>query len=211
MTALYVILIILAVIMIIIYIPVDCAIDVSCNNTGNRGSITVRYAFLKIRIFPTEKKIEKAAEETEKDAEKEIPPKDKKDVVGVIRFAKTVYDELRADIINILKQFFKHTLRIKELNISSKFGLGNPMYTGIAYGNACSAVYGAVSLVDRHMTLDKWNVSLDADFDNACLSAGLYCKIRTRIAFALKLGIMAAILLLRIYLINRRIKKNGCE
>lgn len=209
MAALYVILIILAVIMIIIYIPVDCVIDISYNNTENRGSITLRYAFLKITIFPAEKKIEKAAEETEKEAEKEIPPKDKKDIAGIISFSKTVYGELRADIINILKQFFKRTLRIKELNISSKFGLGNPMYTGIAYGNVCSAVYGTVSFVDRHMTLDKWNVSLDADFDNACLSAGLYCKIRTRIAFALKLGVMAAILLLRIQIINRRIKKNG--
>ncbi|MBQ8300885.1 MAG: DUF2953 domain-containing protein [Clostridia bacterium] len=83
------------------------------------------------------------------------------------------------------------------------------MYTGIVTGTVNAAVYNAVSLIDRKMKLDKWNVSLDSDFDNACLSAGLYCKIRTRIAYVLKIGLMAAIILLKILRINRRIKKNG--
>ena len=205
MIALYIILIILAVIMLIMFIPVDCVIDISYNDDENRGNIIVRYAFLKIKILPSEPKEEK--EEPTEEAEEK--PKKEKDIKATINLVKTVYTELKDEIFKVIGHFFKRTIRIKELNISSKFGTGDPMYTGIVTGTVNAAVYNAVSLIDRKMKLDKWNVSLDSDFDNACLSAGLYCKIRTRIAYVLKIGLMAAIILLKILRINRRIKKNG--
>lgn len=205
MIALYIILIILAVIMLIMFIPVDCVIDISYNDDENRGNIIVKYAFFKIKILPSEPKEEKE-EPTEETEEK---PKKERDIKAVINLVKTVYTELKDEIFGLIGHFFKRTIRIKELNISAKFGTGDPMYTGIVTGTVNAAVYNAVSLIDRKMKLDKWNVSLDSDFDNACLSAGLYCKIRTRIAYVLKLGLMAAIILLKILIINRRIKKNG--
>lgn len=205
MIALYIILIILAVIMLIMFIPVDCVIDISYNDDENRGNIIVKYAFFKMKILPSEPKEEKE-EPTEETEEK---PKKERDIKAVINLVKTVYTELKDEIFGLIGHFFKRTIRIKELNISAKFGTGDPMYTGIVTGTVNAAVYNAVSLIDRKMKLDRWNVSLDSDFDNACLSAGLYCKIRTRIAYVLKLGLMAAIILLKILRINRRIKKNG--
>ena len=206
MIALYIILIILAVIMLIMFIPVDCVIDISYNDDENRGNIIVKYAFVKIKILPSEPKEEKEEDVVEETEEK---PKKEKDIKAVINLVKTVYTELKDEIYKVIGHYFKRTIRIKELNISSKFGTGDPMYTGIVTGTVNAAVYNAVSLIDRKMKLDKWNVSLDSDFDNACLSAGLYCKIRTRIAYVLKIGLMAAIILLKILRINRRIKKNG--
>lgn len=204
MTALYIALIVLAVIMLILLIPIDCVIEFSYNNNENNGSIIVKYLFLKFKILPAEKEIEEAAEK----AEEEEPPKDR-NVVGTIKLIKTVYSELKRDISRIVNHLFEHTIRIKELNISSKFGLGEPMYTGIALGSANALVYNLVSAADRHTQLDKWNVSIDADFDNVCLAAGVYIKIRTRILFVLRLGLMAAVLLLKIQRISRRMKNNG--
>ncbi|MGN0107156.1 MAG: DUF2953 domain-containing protein, partial [Hominilimicola sp.] len=172
----------------------------------NRGSIIVKYLFLKFKILPADKKVKKAENDIEKRTK---PTAEKKNTIGLIQLVKAVYTELKEDIFRITGHFFKRTIRIKELNISSKFGTGDPMYTGIAAGGVNAAVYNGVSFIDRHMTLDKWNVSLDADFDNACFAAGIYMKIRTRILFALKLGMMAAVLLLKIQRINRRINKNG--
>ncbi len=206
MIALYIILIILAVIMLIMFIPVDCVIDISYNDDENRGNIIVRYAFLKIKILPSEPKEEKDEEPSEEEEEK---PKKEKDIKATINLVKTIYTELKDEIFGLIGHLLSRTIRIKELNISSKFGTGDPMYTGIVTGTVNAAVYNTVSLIDRKMKLDKWNVSLDADFDNACLSAGLYCKIRTRIAYVLKVGLMAVVLLLKILRINRRIKKNG--
>ena len=39
-----------------------------------------------------------------------------------------------------------HAIKIKELNVSSKFGMGNPMYTGIATGAVNAGVYNACLL-----------------------------------------------------------------
>lgn len=203
MTALYIVLIIMAVIMLIIFIPVDCVIDLSYNNEENRGNIILKYAFLKFTILPPKPKEEKEAEEEVKEAEND------RDIKGITAFAKAVYTEQKDNTIKVIKHLLKRTIRIKELNISSKFGTGNPMYTGIVSGTVNTAVYNAVSYIDRNMKLDKWNVSLDSDFDNACLSAGLYMKVRTRIAYVIKIGIMIFILLLKIQKINRRINENG--
>lgn len=205
MTAFYIIISIIAVIVLILLIPVDCVIDFSYNDDENRGAVIIKYLFLKFALFPTEKQAEKAV----KDVEKEEPSEDKKDIWGLIKFGKTVYSELKQDILKIVKHFFQNTIRVKELNISADFGTGDPMYTGIVAGTVNAAVYNAVSLMDRHMKLDKWKVTLTPDFDNACISAGIYLKIRTRIASVIWLGIMAALLLMRIQKINRRINENG--
>ena len=205
MTALYIVLIVLAVIMLIFLIPADFIIEFSYNNEGNKGSVIVKYLFLKFKILPAEEKVKKE----EKEMEEEEPSGKGKNTSGLINLVREVYRELKQDIFHVAGHFFRRTIRIKELNISAQFGTGDPMYTGIATGAVNAAVYNSVSFIDRHMTLDNWNVSLDADFDNACFAAGIYMKIRTRILYALKLGMMAAVLLLKIQRINRRIKKNG--
>ncbi len=205
MTAFYIIISLMAVIMLILLIPADCIIDFSYNNEENRGSIIIKYLFFKFKLFPTAQKAEEAEEEVE---EKELP-EDKKDIWGLIKFARTVYHEFKQDIYVIVRSFFKNTIRVKELNISAHFGTGDPMYTGIAAGAVNAAVYNAVAAADRHMVLDRWKVSLEPDFDNACICAGIYMKIRISIISAVSLGIRAAVLFMRIQKMDRRIKENG--
>lgn len=209
MTALYVILIIVAVIMLILLIPVDCIVDISINDDGNKSSITVKYGFIKIKLLPNEKKVKPEKEPKKETGEAEEVQKEKNDIGAILTLLKTIYNELSERIFGFIDHFFRHTLRIKELNISAVFGLGDPMYTGIVTGGAYSVVYAVLSGIDNHTRLDKWHVSLEPDFENKCLSAGVYCKIRTRILYVLKLGMMAAVLLLKIIRINRRLKKNG--
>lgn len=200
MIAVYIILIITAVIMLIMLIPADLIIHVSYNDSKMRNAVNIRYAFLKFKIIPADKK-----EKTDKPKE-EAPQKAD---IPVIKLIKAVYAEIKGDIKKLGGYLIKRALRIKELNISAKFGVGDPMYTGILSGSVNAVVYNAVAFLDRHMTLDKWNVSLDADFDRACLDAGVYIKIRTRILYAVRLGIMAVPVLRKIQKINRRIKKDG--
>lgn len=210
MTAVYVILTVLAVIMLIMLIPADLTIRLSYNDKSFDNAIGIQYAFIKIKLYPADKEREKTKKEKKVKNEKEKDNKKKNSGgASVIRLAREAYRELKDDIKKLGGYFFKRVIRIKELNISAKFGTGSPMYTGIASGTAHSAVYNAVAFIDRHMTLDKWKVSFDADFDNACLDAGIYIKIRTRILFALRLGAMAGLLLLKLQKINRRLKQDG--
>lgn len=199
MIAVYIILIIIAVIMLLMLIPVDLVIHISYNGSKMRNAINVRYAFIKFKIYPSDKK--------KKTDKKEDKPKG--DGLPVMKLIKAVYTELKEDIKKLAGYIIKRALRIKELNISAKFGIGDPMYTGILSGTVNAVVYNAVAFLDRHMTLDKWNVSLDADFDNACLDAGVYIKIRTRILYAVRLGIMAIPVLRKLQKINRRIREDG--
>lgn len=51
MTALYIILAVVAVIMLLLLIPADCILEFSYNNKENNGSVIIKYAFLKFKIF----------------------------------------------------------------------------------------------------------------------------------------------------------------
>lgn len=199
MIAVYIILIIIAVIMLLMLISADLIICISYNNSKMMNDINIRYAFLKFKISPSDGK---------KSAEKKEDKPDSNDM-PVMKLIKSVYTELKDDIKKLGGYIIKRAVRIKELNISAKFGVGDPMYTGILSGTVNAAVYNAVAFLDRHMTLDKWNVLLDADFDNVCLDAGVYIKIRTRILYAVRLGIMAIPVLRKLKKINRRIKEDG--
>lgn len=143
---------------------------------------------------------------------KKRPTKKKRKKNGYFRdnnAHKEVYKQLKKDILNLLDYIICHAIKIKELNVSSKFGTGNPMYTGIATGAVNAGVYNAVGWIDRRMKLEKWDVSLDADFNNACLDVGVYCKLRTNCLYVLTIGFKTVKVVLKIQKINRRIKENG--
>ena len=64
MTALYIILAVVAVIMLLLLIPADCILEFSYNNKENNGSVIIKYAFLKFKLKtkkkrPTKKKRKK--------------------------------------------------------------------------------------------------------------------------------------------------------
>ena len=176
MTALYIILAVVAVIMLLLLIPADCILEFSYNNKENNGSVIIKYAFLKFKIFPNDKveeEVENEEETTDKGEKKE-----KSDILGIITLIKEVYKQLKKDILN-------------------------------ATGAVNAGVYNAVGWIDRRMKLEKWDVSLDADFNNACLDMGIYCKLRTNCLYVLTIGFKTVKVVLKIQKINRRIKENG--
>ena len=218
MTALYIILIVLAVIALIIYIPIDVAFSASYYENKNKIRLGIQYFLIKLQIIPKEKKKpqipkKKKPDEEETEEKEEKPKKEKKKqpLSVTLEFAKEVIDECMGDIINLIKHLFTHTLQTKKFLIKGKFGTGNPMYTGIAYGGASAAVYNLVSFIDRHSKLYEWSVDLQPDFNAAGAEGETEIIIRTRIAYILKLAGMAGIIGIKILLINRRVKKNAGE
>ena len=74
MTALYIILAVVAVIMLLLLIPADCILEFSYNNKENNGSVIIKYVFLKFKIFPNDKveeEVENEEETTDKEEKKE--------------------------------------------------------------------------------------------------------------------------------------------
>lgn len=129
MTALYIILAVVAVIMLLLLIPADCILEFSYNNKENNGSVIIKYVFLKFKIFPNDK-VEEEVENEEETTDKE-EKQEKSDILGIITLIKEVYKQLKKDILNLLDYIICHAIKIKELNVSSKFGTGKSN----VYGN----------------------------------------------------------------------------
>lgn len=210
MTALYVLLIVAAVIALIIFIPVDVVFSVSYLEKKSDIRLTLKYFPVRIKILPQDKKDGEEKKKPDKPKEKkEKKEKEKKPLSKKIELARTVFDETKQDIVNLIHHLFMHTLMVKKFYITAKIGTGNPMFTGIAYGGANAFIYGLLAFIDHHTKLDKWNVELDTDFDSFVIDAKADLIVRTRIAYVISLGFKAALLLLKILRINRRINKNG--
>ncbi|MBQ2669637.1 MAG: DUF2953 domain-containing protein [Clostridia bacterium] len=212
MTALYIILIIVAVIALIIFIPIDISFAISYIEKNTDIKLTVSYFPIYLTILQAKKKEEKPEDdkkEKKPKKEKEKKEKEKQPLSKTIEFAKAVLEETLDDILGLIRHFFAKTLRVRQFLISAKIGTGDPMYTGIAYGAANAFIYELLGFIDHHTKLDKWNVQLDTDFDSFVIDADTSVIVRTRIAYILKLGFMAALILIKILKINRRIKKNG--
>ncbi|MBQ3461940.1 MAG: DUF2953 domain-containing protein [Clostridia bacterium] len=209
MTALYIILIIVAVIALIIFIPIDISFAISYIEKNTDIKLTVSYFPIKLKILPAKKKEEKPEDDKKEKKPKKEKDKEKQPLSKTIEFAKAVLEETLDDILGLIRHFFAKTLRVRQFLISAKIGTGDPMYTGIAYGAANAFIYELLGFIDHHTKLDKWNVQLDTDFDSFVIDADASVIVRTRIAYILKLGFMAALILIKILKINRRIKKNG--
>ena len=72
MTALYIILAVVAVIMLLLLIPADCILEFSYNNKENNGSVIIKYAFLKFKIFSNDKVEEEVENDRQKRKERKI-------------------------------------------------------------------------------------------------------------------------------------------
>ena len=213
MTALYIIIAIAAVIALIIFIPIDAAFSVSYVEKNADVRLTVKYFPIKLHILPAKvkKEAERAAEDTENVAKKEEDEikKKKRPVSATIQLARAVIDETWEDIKRLIHDVFAHMLAVNKFFVNVKIGTGDPMYTGIAYGAANTFIYGLLALIENHSKLGEWDVDISADFDGFVIEGSADIVIRTRIASILAIGFKAAIILLKILRINRRLKKNG--
>lgn len=198
MTGFYIAMIIIAIIGLIIILPITAVISFSVNSDENE--ITIRYLFFKLKILPAGEKKDKPKEDKE---EEEKPKKDSKGIVSSVWISRS---EIKWGVSKLLYYVIHNAIIVKELNISARFGFDNPMNTGLASGALNAVVYNIIGLLDRHARLKKWSVDLKPDFDETCIMAGVYCKLRTRIAHIFPL---AAILLITFIKIKIKTKEGN--
>lgn len=201
MIAVYVILIIAAVIMLLSLIPINVIADFAYNSDNN--TLYLKFLFIKVRLYPA---VEKAVTEYEKKPEK--VDKETLDIAETLKRAKSAYAVLKKDIWQLVNYILTRALSIKELNISAVLGTGDPMYTGILYGAANAAVYGALGAADAKMKIKKYHVDIKSDFDNARLAAGIYAVIYTRFVHLYYAAAKAIIIFMKIKKTLREVEEN---
>ena len=202
MIALYIILIILAILLILSLLPARCIFLINSNGS----SIDIKYAFFKFHLYPSSKTGRGVVKDEEKKTSKDTKKTsdDKKNQFDIL---KSMLGDIIKYAKKIIKYIFHNAITIEKLNISAHIGTGDPADTGIICGSAYASVYGALGFLSKHTKLKEHSVDVFPDFDNTVLSGGLYAILRTRIAHILILLTMVLKLTGKYKTISRRINK----
>lgn len=190
MTALYVILGIIAFFIILLSIRLCVTVHYE-----DDVELSVKWLFLNINILPKKEKKEKKKKDAKPKKEKKPQqeseiikePKKKKQDNMFVRFYKnrgvSGVVQLLKDTAKAVGGMFKRIGRafvFDELFISLTVGAGDSAETAIKYGKTCSAAFPAMGLIVSSMRVKKYSIEINPDFINGSNSAKLHTKISVR-------------------------------
>ena len=191
MTALYVILGIIAFFVIILSVKVKVTVHYE-----DDIALSVGWLFLKFNILPQKGKAEKPKKEKKKKEKKEKPkdesevvpePKKKKQDNMFVRFYRnrgvSGVVQLLKDAANAIGGMFGRIGRaflFEELFISLTVGAGDSAETAIKYGKVCAGAFPAMGLLVNKMRIRKYNLEINPDFIYGKTEARLHTKISFR-------------------------------
>lgn len=138
----------------------------------------VQYLFLKIKLFPNEKKSEKPRKEKkEKNKEsvkekkpKSDKPKEKGDNIFLTFYNNQGFEgviQLIADALNAVGGLFGGIFRhfvFRELYLEMKVAGSDAAETAIKYGKISSAVFPAMGLICSKAKVKKYDIDISPDF-----------------------------------------------
>ena len=217
MTALIIILSILAVIAILLFFSVNLYIDYK----EDEFKVWVRYLFIKIPVYPRKKKKQRSnkaePKKLEKTETKDKQPKEKKENF----FTSTIKEdgigaiiEILSKIIEIVKDFSSSTLKhlkVKKLKLNVISAGEDAADTALNFGYACSVIYPALGALSGLISFLKIpDVNITVDYDKKKTSASLVLQFKMKLFFLLAVIIKYGIkgILLYIDLTNTDTKEN---
>lgn len=188
----------------------------------NELFLSVKVAFIKIKILPPEEKKKKAEKKPKKEKKKkkkkksdEKPEKKKpnkltayfkqKGVSGIVNIVKRI-SKLA---VGVLKDLFKK-ITIEKLKIEIKIAGETAEDTAVRYGEVCSVFFPALRLITQIVKVKIYDVNVNPDFtDGAKSDAKADVVAKIRILSLLKIAFSRAFEVLRLYLKARpkKIKK----
>lgn len=182
MTALYIILGIIAFFIIVLSIPVVLDLEYT-----DAVRCKVSWLFLKFTLypFPEKKKKEKKPKEETKE---EKPEEKKEEKPKKENFLKTFYNnqglsgviELINNCVGVLKRFsvrfIKRAVIIKKFHLDIHITEDDAAATAIKYGKVCAALYPSLGFICSNMKVKDYKVNVFAD----------YCGEKTTVSFVTK-------------------------
>lgn len=192
MTALYIILGIIAFFVIVLAVKVRVTV-----HYDDDVALDIGWLFLKFKVLPKKDKPDKPKKKKKEKKKKEKPkedesenkdetvkePKQKKDnmfirfyhnrgVEGVLELLKEVELALKGMFRRIFQAF-----GIKELYISMTVGAGDSAETAIKYGKTCEVAFPAMGYIVSNMRVGKYNIEITPDFIYGSNSARIHTQI----------------------------------
>lgn len=199
MTALIVILIIIAAVAVLLFIPLNLYISYSESKT----LVWLRYLFIKYKLYPEKQKKEKK-EPAAKRAESEKKSKESffKKLVKVqgVKGLISILKEALSILKQFLEDFTKHIL-VRRLTINIVTGGEDAAASAMNFGYVCDAVYPAIGALSGLVTLCRVpEVEVKPDFYSKSSRATLYAHIAVRPAFIIAAVVTKGIKALKLYM-----------
>lgn len=222
MTALIIILSILAVIAFLLFLNVNIYIDYR----NDKLKVWLRYFFIKINLYPAKekKKPKKSKKTDDKKSKKEKTTQTEKDEKKEGVFSSIAKNggvsgviDVLTQILDLVKSFSSSTikhLRIKKLWLNLTVGGEDAASTALNFGYACSAVYPLLGALSGLIVFLKTpDISITTDYDKKETTAELLLCFRMRlgliIGIILKYGIKGILLYIGLSKADNNSKSNS--
>ena len=184
MTAIIIILSIIAFIAVLINIPVRVKIYVKYNNSEFVNDYKIKYGFITIK-----KKKQKSHNETETDSAPKKKTKNKPS--NIIRFIKTNIKDIKRLISDVLKYTSKKLVRIEMLSLKSQIGTDDAMNTALSYGSASAFLYNSLGALEKQVKIKHMDIDFQPDFTQEKIFIEFTSIIRTKIYNVFGLAVLA--------------------
>ena len=184
MTAIIIILSIIAFIAVLINIPVRVKIYVKYDNSEFVNDYKIKYGFITIK-----KKKQKSHNETETDSAPKKKTKNKPS--NIIRFIKTNIKDIKRLISDVLKYTSKKLVRIEMLSLKSHIGTDDAMNTALSYGSASAVLYNSLGALEKQVKIKHMDIDFQPDFTQEKIFIEFTSIIRTKIYNVFGLAVLA--------------------
>lgn len=209
MTALIIISIIIAFIILLLLVPVNFYIEYD----GEITKVKLGYLFLKFYLMPKpeKKKQRKQKKKKKKTSEKPKQEEKKKKDESESTFLKIFKEQGVSGVINILGEILdiikgflnyvsKHIL-IRKFRIDISAGGNDAFDTAMNFGYICDGVYPLIGTLSALVTFCRIpDINISANFDSKTSSASLFTQIAVRPLFLIKALIFYAFKAFKLYM-----------
>ncbi len=194
MTALYIILGIIAFFVILLSIKIAVTVHYE-----DDIALSVKWLFLNIKILPAKHKDDhkKKPKKEKKKKEKEEKPKEESEIVkepkkkkGDNMFVRFYKNRGVSGVLQLLKDAVKalggmfgrifRAFKIEQLYIAMTVGTGEAADTAIQYSKTCAAAFPAMGLLVNKLKIKKYSIDISPDFIYGKNEAKLHTKISFR-------------------------------
>ena len=196
-------------------------LQIMAEYSDDNTNVAVKWLFLKIPLYPMEKKPPKPKEEKppeekpEEEKPKEEKPKEKKEsflhllyrthgVDGILEIVRRLFSYLNAFTGGMLR-----ALVVEELWLDVRCAKGDAAATAVYYGEVCSALWPMLGALASRCKLKKYDINIYPDYLARFSSASFFVKLRVypiyvtgitlalvfRLVFKLMLGVLLKIFL----------------
>lgn len=188
--------------LLIFFLFTDTRLEIYAEKSGKDGdfSVWIKYLFIKKCIFkPNDKKDKNNKKSEIENVSKKKPSfgeyKEK------IKSVRKIFEIVKGDVRNILVYCTEKLIRISDFDLNIKFGLDDPMETGIINGILYGVVYDILGTVHNYSRIEKCTVGIEPDFNNVCFALRFDCILKMKNAYI-------TVMIFKILCLLRKIKSS---